>query len=124
MRVVAVLIMLICIGCKTHRTIYVPAESKKTEYIDRIKKDSIYTRDSVFLFVKGDTVLLEKYITRYRDRIISDSIVIRDTIPVPYEVVKEKLIKQPLKWYEKAFMYLGVGCFAALLVGLYFKFKK
>ena len=37
---------------------YVPVETVKTEYItrDSIRFDSIYEHDSIFLFVKGDTV--------------------------------------------------------------------
>ena len=47
---------------------YVPVETVKTEYKtrDSIRFDSIYEHDSIFLFVKGDTVYKEKYRYKYR----------------------------------------------------------
>lgn len=47
-------------GCKP-QLIYVPVESVKTEYQDRIQRDSIHLYDSIFVKMKSDTVFYEKY---------------------------------------------------------------
>lgn len=90
-KITALLVLsLAFVGCKT-RSIYIPVESVRTEYKDRLQRDSIHLYDSVFLKVKGDTVWLEKYKYQYRDKIVRDSIFLNDTIRVPYpvEVAKE-----------------------------------
>ena len=66
-------------------------------------RDSIYRRDSVWMreYVKGDTILLEKYRDRilYRDR-WRDSIVVRvDSVTV--EAVKEVKVEKPLNAWQR-----------------------
>lgn len=92
------ILLFICLCIFSCRSIqYVPVETVKTEkeYVDRIKRDSIYVRDSVFVLVKGDTVFSDKYHIVYRDRLMHDTVNISktDSIAVPYsvEVVKNKV---------------------------------
>ena len=63
MRIIIILIALSIFSCRSIQ--YVPVETVKTEkeYIDKIKRDSIYVRDSVFVLVKGDTVFRDKYLS-------------------------------------------------------------
>lgn len=72
---------------------YVPVETIKTntEYQDRLQRDSIHIKDSVLMFVKGDTVFRDRWHTEYRDKLIRDTINITDTIKteVPYPVEKK-----------------------------------
>ncbi len=70
------------------KTIYVPVESLRTEYIDRMKSDSVYLHDSILVRMKGDTVWMEKYRYMYKDRVVKDSILIQDTIRIPYPVIE------------------------------------
>ncbi len=69
---------------------YVPVDTIKTEYkyIDRIQHDSIYQKDSVMYYVKGDTVFVDKYKYLYKYLFINkvDSFVKVDSIQVPYPV--------------------------------------
>ena len=62
------IILLAFTGCKTKEYIKVP--SVRTEYVCRTdtfaKLDSIYMKDSVYVFQKGDTVFHNKVV--YRDR--------------------------------------------------------
>ena len=84
-----IFVVLIFSGCKS-KTVYVPVETVKKEYIDRLKRDSIFMSDSVFVdrFLRGDTVFLtkEKYKYVYKDRLKVDTIANTDTIRVPYPI--------------------------------------
>lgn len=81
------IILLAFTGCKTKEYIKVP--SVRTEYVFRTdtfaKLDSIYMKDSVYVFQKGDTVFHNKVV--YRDRyhniykVKTDTIIKRDSVP-------------------------------------------
>ena len=91
MRRLLVLLMITftLVGCT--RKIYVPVETEKIKYRDRVLVDSIYQRDSIFIYSKGDTVWKERYQYIYRDKLIRDSVYMRDSVsyPVYVDVVKE-----------------------------------
>ena len=80
-------------SCKSKQYVTVP--EYHTEYITRTdtfnKVDSIYMKDSVYVYQNGDTVTINK--TTYRDRwhniykVKLDTIIKRDSIPYP--VVRE-----------------------------------
>lgn len=91
--VAVVTFLFIFAGCKPSM-IYVPVESIKTEYRDRIQHDSIHLYDSVLVKMKGDTVWLEKYKYLYRDKLIRDSVFKTDSIRMPYPVEVEKEINR------------------------------
>ena len=104
-----ILIALFCIvaylmfGCKSVQ--YVPVETVKIEYKDRLKVDSIIKYDSILYnrYMKGDTVFLTKEKYKYLDKIkiVRDSVFKTDSISVPYPVEK-----QLSKW-EKVKMDVG-----------------
>lgn len=91
--VIAVLVILIMMLTACTSTQYVPVETVRTEYQDKVKE--IHTTDSVidtrFVYVKGDTVIDWRDRVKWRDRYIHDSIFIEnnDTIRVPYPVERE-----------------------------------
>lgn len=103
--------LLLLISCKT-QTVYVPVESIKTEYQDRLQRDSIYLQDSIFIVMKGDTVWYEKYKYLYRDKLVRDSVFITDSIQVPYPVVEVKEVNRLKNWQ------LTLMCLGAVLIGL------
>lgn len=78
-------------GCS--QTKYVPVETVRTEYKDKIRE--VHTTDSVvdtrFLFVKGDTVIDYRDRIKWRDRFVHDTVnvVLTDSVPVPYPVEKK-----------------------------------
>ena len=80
---------------------YVPAETVKTEYKtrDSIRFDSIYEHDSIFLFIKGDTVYKEKYRYKYRYLTINktDTVMLTDSVQIPYPVEKQLTRWQQMK---------------------------
>ena len=73
-------------GCAS--TKYVEVPKVHTEYVYKsdtlIKQDSIHIKDSVYVQMKGDTLLIEKWKTAYRDRwrveVKVDSVAVTDTL--------------------------------------------
>lgn len=99
----------VCVSCRSIK--YVPIESIKHDsiYINRIKYDSIYHKDSIYMLVKGDTVYTYKYKYQYRDKLIRDTVNVtkRDSIPYPVEVVKTVTIERKLSWWQTLFVWTG-----------------
>lgn len=110
-----ILLLLACMmcGCKTQ---YVPVETVRTEYVDRINTERV--TDSVvndrFVYINGDTVFIYKWRDRWRTEIKHDSIYINktDTISVPYRVERE------LSKWEKAKMDFGGIAFGGVIVAV------
>lgn len=114
-----ILLLCFCSSCKTPQ--YIPVETVKTEYRDKIVRDSVFRYDSIFVKDKGDTVFFERYKYLYRDKIIRDSIFTQDTIRVPYPVEVIKEVKAPLSGWQNFQVWSGrIALILALLAGLYF----
>lgn len=97
---IILLMLVICLtSCRNIK--YVPVETVKTEYKtrDSIRFDSIYEHDSIFLFVKGDTVYKEKYRYKYRYLTINktDTVMLTDSVQIPYPVEKQLTRWQQMK---------------------------
>ena len=97
---IILLMLAICLtSCRSIK--YVPVETVKTEYKtrDSIRFDSIYEHDSIFLFVKGDTVYKEKYRYKYRYLTINktDTVMLTDSVQIPYPVEKQLTRWQQMK---------------------------
>lgn len=105
-------LLVIVSSCRTIK--YVPIETTKTEYKvrDRIKYDSVYQHDSVYVIIKGDTLYeyRDRYVLRYVFVNKTDTIISVDSISVP--VIVEKQLS---KW-EKAKIELGGLAFGAIFV--------
>ena len=98
-------IILTC--CKTtERVEYVPVETVKTEYKDRIVEtyDSVHITDSVYVAVKGDTTLVYKYRDRWKLKLVHDTAYVNrtDSIRTPYPVEKKLS-----KWEQFKVDYCG-----------------
>lgn len=93
--IVGFLIVLLLGGCKSKEYITVP--EYHTEYVCRTdtfhKLDSVYLKDSVYVYQKGDTVYYKKL--AYRDRwhniykVKTDTIIKKDSVSVPYHVERQ-----------------------------------
>ncbi|MDC2747319.1 hypothetical protein PO367_04385 [Bacteroides ovatus] len=97
---IILLMLAICLtSCRGIK--YVPVETVKTEYKtrDSIRFDSIYEHDSIFLFVKGDTVYKEKYRYKYWYLTINktDTVMLTDSVQIPYPVEKQLTRWQRMK---------------------------
>ena len=107
-------VCLMIVSCRSVK--YVPVETVKTDsvYVNKVQRDSIRLQDSIFVFVKGDTVRIEKYKYLYRDRVVVDTVykVQCDTIRVPYPVEK------PLTRWQKWKLDLGGFAMAAIAIAV------
>ena len=108
---------------------YVPVETVKTDsvYVNKVQRDSIRLQDSIFVFVKGDTVRIEKYKYLYRDRAVVDTVykVQCDTIRVPYPVEKPLTRWQKWKLDLGGFAMAGIVVTVLVVVGrMVYKLKK
>lgn len=125
------LFLLLTLSCA--RKVYVPVESVRTEYRDRVKNslriDSIIQRDSVTVFISGDTVVVDRWRDRvkWRDREVHDTLTLirRDTIAAPYPVEKK------LTAWEKVKIDFGEVALVIAILGVPFiiiwlarKFRK
>lgn len=99
MRQACIIIMAIFVmsGIWSCRSVkYVPVETTKSDtvYLNRVKLDSVYVRDSVFVDKAGDTIRewRYRYIYKYKDKTDTVYIAKTDSVQVPYpvEVVKYK----------------------------------
>ena len=107
------LIFIVCLfllgACKTiEKTVEVPVEVIKKEYIHDTKIDSIIVRDSIDRFLKGDTFFIYKLQTKFKFTYKTDTIIRTDTIPkiITTTTVKEKKVNH-LYWWQKILMWVG-----------------
>jgi hypothetical protein len=103
-----VTLILSFIGCTTTKYVEVPVDRVRIEYRDRIHKDTFFTKDSIFLMIKGDTVFKEKYIYRYKVKELRDTIVKVDTLTQVQVVSNTKEVNK-LKTWQIVLMILGGG---------------
>lgn len=128
---ILVFLLLLC-SCKSTKYIEVPVEVDKVkiEYVDKFQKDSIDTRDSiyvtdsVFIYVKGDTVtqVYKSYI--YKDKIIYKDKLVIDTVckvdSIPYIKTVEKIVEvNVIKSWQRNLMWIG-GIVCLCILGVLF----
>ena len=114
--------------CSCTRTVYVPQTSIQRDsiYITQYKRDSIYMHDSIFQWLKADTLIVEKWHTKYIERLATDTLYIEknDTIRESYPIEK------PLSTLQKTWMNLGkfsagvVFCAIFLILGYFVAIKR
>ena len=96
------------ISCTTTKIIEVPVETIKTEYIEQIKYDSIYHKDSIYIMQKGDTIYNNKVQYLYKYKYLRDTINITDTIPTIVTVKDTQYINKLYTW-QKLLITIGIG---------------
>lgn len=92
MRIIVIIaICLLLQACKSVQ--YVPVETVKKEYIDRVKQvhDTMQTIEKETTYINGDTVLITKYVDRVKVLHQTDTCIIEktDTVQVPYPVERK-----------------------------------
>ena len=103
------LFLTIVISCKTTtKVVEIPVETIKTEYVEQIKYDSIYHKDSIYIMQKGDTIYNNKVQYLYKYKYLRDTINITDTIPKIITVEKVQYINQLYTW-QKFLIVIGIG---------------
>ena len=104
-------IMFSFIGCTT--TKYVPIENVRTEYINKVEKDTVIINNDRLIKEKGDTVYIvnTKYVYKTKNKI--DTILRIDTIPIIQEVEVIREVNR-LKDWQVILMVLGGGMVAVI----------
>ena len=103
------------------RKVYVPTETVRTEYKDRVvenlRVDTAFMRDSVAVYVNGDTVRITKYRDRWRTRIIERhdtcTVTKTDSVQVPVQV-ERKLTRWERTKMDAGGIAIGILGVAAL----------
>lgn len=107
-----IMIIWLCSSCSTQ---YVPVESVRYDsvFFEKIRKDSIFVQDSVFIRQKGDTVFKDKFKVVYKYVLLRDTMltVRRDSIPIPVPVEKKRT------WWEQT--KIDVGGYAVTIIVIY-----
>ena len=115
--VTLMLVMSVVCSCSTPRV----GERivRDSVYIDRLKRDSIYQRDSIYIIVKGDTVFKYQYKYSYRDKLVRDTVAVvrRDSIPYPVEV--PKYVERKLSWWQNTLLWSGVLAWILIILMLW-----
>lgn len=97
---------------------------RDTTYVQQVKVDSVYRRDSVFVREKGDTVYIYK--ERIRDRYVfrHDTLRLVKVDSVAVERVKEVKVEKPLSAWETAKIEAFWWLVASVLLLLLWTFRK
>lgn len=117
------LLLILLLSCTTTKTIEVPVEVVKKEYVDKVQHDSIYINTSTEISTRNDTVFQTKIQYKYKYKYLKDTICIRDTIP---KIVKIKEVEYTniLTNTQKTFYWIGILVTIFGIVYIVFKFKK
>jgi hypothetical protein len=116
--------VMMCSSCT--RTVYVPQTSIQRDsiYITQYKRDSVYMHDSIFQWLKADTMYIEKWHTKYIERLSTDTLYMEkaDTLRIPYPVEKQLSMWQQMQIRLcKVFMAVALILCAAYLL---YRIKK
>ena len=115
-------------SCKVkEKIVEVPIPQIKTEikYIDKVKYDSIYLKDSVYIIQKGDTIYNIKVAYRYKYKYLKDTITINKTDTITrLQKVTEIKVKNQLNVVQKILMYIGLFSLLMFIIIIYKYFKK
>lgn len=123
MRYYVVLLLVLICSCTTTKYVEVPVEKVRTEYVDKIKYDSIYSQDSIYIREKGDTIFKDSYKYLYKYKYIKDTLNTTDTITVTKPVEVEKEINKLYTW-QILLMVMGGGLLGFLAYKLIRKIKE
>lgn len=110
------ILLIILSSCQSVK--YIPIEKTRTEYKTReiIQRDSIFQKDSIYMFIKGDTI--HKTEVKYKFRNITvhktDTVFKTDSIPIPYPAEKQLTKWQSVKielggWAFGIIIIVGIG---------------
>ena len=113
-KILFLLITFLLVGCKT----YIPVPEYHNVYVEKhdtlVTRDSIYQKDSVYMWMQGDTIWKEKFSILYKDR-WRDKIVYRDSIRVDSIRVPMPVVTNKMRWQDKA-AYIGLGIVISLVI--------
>ena len=128
-KILFLLFMTLLLGsCKVkEKIVEVPIPQIKTEikYIDKVKYDSIYLKDSVYIIQKGDTIYNNKVAYRYKYKYLKDTITVNKTDTITkLQKVTETKVKNQINIVQKVLMYIGLFSILMFIIIIYNLFMK
>ena len=94
-------------------------ENTHTQHHTDIVRDTLVWRDSIYHYVKGDTVVIERWHHTERIERVGISDTLRDTIPRIVTVTETRIVeKNVLRWWQKVLMWAGIVSIVGVLVVL------
>ena len=128
-KILFLLFMTLLLGsCKVkEKIVEVPIPQIKTEikYIDKVKYDSIYLKDSVYIVQKGDTIYNNKVAYRYKYKYFKDTVIVNKTDTITrLQKVTEIKVKNQLNVVQKILIYIGLFSLLMFIIIIYKHFKK
>lgn len=110
--VLLVVLFVIALLASCRQVRYVPVVTYKTDsvYVQQVKRDSVYRRDSIYVHDRGDTVTVYRDRYLFVDKLVRDTLYVNrtDSVQVPYPVEKELT-----RWEQ---LRLDVGGYAMFTV--------
>lgn len=95
-----------------------------TTYVERVRVDSVYKRDSVLIHQNGDTVFVYKEKIRERWRLLRDTIRVVKVDSIAVERIKEVKVEKPLSLAQRAKLGLFWWLLAAVVALGGWTFRK
>ncbi len=119
--------LLVATSCKTIER-QVPVVVHERDSIANVQKfstsDTMIMRDSVFHYVKGDTVLIERWhhLQAINRVVRADTVVREQRVEVPVEVTTIKEVNR-LNWWQKFLSIVGASAIIILIALALWKIK-
>lgn len=128
-KILFLLFMTLLLGsCKVKEKIVevsIPQIKTEIKYIDKVKYDSIYLKDSVYIVQKGDTIYNNKVAYRYKYKYLKDTITVNKTDTITrLQKVTEIKVQNQLNTVQKILMYIGLFSLLMFIIIIYKHFKK
>ena len=113
--IIGMMICLLLSGCKTTEVVKevpVVVEHTTTQHHTDIVRDTLRMRDSVYHYVQGDTVIIERWHETIHNNLVNVADTVHDTIPKDVPVTVTKEVPRDVKWWEIGFLIL---CFVIIM---------
>ena len=108
-KLVLFIIPFLAIGCKTiEKVVEVPVETVRTEYKDVYHFDSIYLKENVYIYQRGDTVFRDSTYIKYVEKRIHDTLITHDTIPQIINTETTKTVEKKVPQWWPVWLSLGI----------------
>lgn len=123
--------ILLISSCKT--TEYIPVKEVHEQVRNVYKRDSIYIKDFIHVYSKGDTIVIKETNTKFVNTYHSDTLYVMDSIPTLIEIPKYIYVEveKELSVFDKIKLKLGgyvfifiIGLIIAIIANHKFKFLK
>lgn len=116
----SIFLIFLLVSCHSTKEIIkeVPVETVRTEYQNVYIHDSIYQNDSIFIFMKGDTVFQTNTKYKYIKQQIHDTLIQRDTIPQIVNTETTKIVEKKVPQWWPVYVALILFIITPFLIKL------